>query len=86
MCRAKYYGLGVHRVAVPAKSAFYETVTGVSICFGFFLSLFFVLVCDACCSPPGSYSHTGEFFGTLGAGWGPVGESMLPVGERRVRI
>jgi hypothetical protein len=38
----------------------------------------FLLCCAACCSPPGSYSHTGELFGTLGAGWGPVAESMLP--------
>jgi hypothetical protein len=31
----------------------------------------------------GYYSHTGELFGTLGAGWGPVGESMLPSIGRR---
>jgi len=39
------------------KSAFYETVTGVNICFCFSLSFVFRFGCDACCSPPGFYSH-----------------------------
>ena len=41
---------------------FYEQVTEVKVCFYFFLHWVFAFVvvfgCDACCSPPGFYSHS----------------------------
>jgi hypothetical protein len=45
-----------------AEGNFYEQVTEVKVCFYFFLHWVFAFVvvfgCDACCSPPGFYSHS----------------------------
>jgi hypothetical protein len=50
------------RVLRGDKGDFYEQVTEVKVCFYFFLHWVFAFVvvfgCDACCSPPGFYSHS----------------------------